>query len=422
MAKFLSFFLVLLLIGFSSTTFARDKYFYSAEQCNKLSDPSADRIIEIEEMFQDLLKFSGLKGSYYLCPITSSIAYATNAGGLEESILIIDQHIAYNSRFMRTLRDEVGYWGVYGILAHELAHHHLGHTRDGRGSNPKTELEADFLAGKLMQLSGASVENAVILPSQPFLQNGGRTHPMGRDRIVAFRNGWRQGCQTKSTPQCANHVKKAAVIEDDPNYQETNFYLQFMRLSESYKGRTITDEYCKLYTKVSLQQTKRNKTQRCGYLVDTHAKNRWSTDTAGQYGWCMSISAHASGKEVWLRESALKHCIQVEPVLKQQKSQKKLACSTGSAMHKAAARGNSKFIKECLIAGADVNLRESKRWTPLHSAARNGQLAMVKLLIKQKAQINPKDASQRTPLDQAILAKHNQVAAYLRSKGGVTRP
>lgn len=290
---------------------ANDKYFYDAAQCSKLGLIPGKRLVEVEEMFQSILEYSGLKGNYYLCPTQYfSKAFAFDPASMENRVSVRGQFIGYDSDFMQTMRNKkVGYWTVYGILAHELAHHKLGHTATGRGSHPGTELRADRMAGELMQMSGASLADTISLPSMPFLQNGGRTHPSGSQRIVAFKGGWASGCQKKPGPQCPGFKATKEVVVDDKNYAETPGYLQLRRLAEQLKGTTVTQAYCRLYAGVGVKQTQRNNQHKCGYLVDASNNSRWSLDFTGQYNWCLTASAHATDKENRFREKRLKTCL-----------------------------------------------------------------------------------------------------------------
>lgn len=290
---------------------AQNNYLYDEKQCKKLERLPAQRLIEIEEIFETLIEASGKKGNFFLCPIVQQDgAFAVNAPALEGNVVFQGQFIGYNSRFMSVIRERIGYWGETAIIAHELGHHVLGHTLIQGESNPKIELEADYFAGQLMQKTGASLNNALFLPSQPFMQNGGTTHPDGQQRIDAFNAGWLDGCKKHPTNQCP-HQKPAPPnkIIDDPNYLETFGYLALLEMAQQLKGKQITKRYCKQYVDVSLQQVKRNHRHHCGNLIDSYDSSRWSTNDVGQFKWCMSASAYASEKEAIFREKQLKQCI-----------------------------------------------------------------------------------------------------------------
>ena len=83
--------------------------------------------------------------------------------------------------------------------------------------------------------------------------------------------------------------------------------------------------------------------------------------------------------------------------------------------------GNIEAVKQHLAAGADVNAKDSVRWTPLHHAAFEGYKEIAELLIAKGADVNAKDDRLRkTPLDQAIRHKHPEIADLLRKHGGKT--
>jgi ankyrin repeat protein len=52
----------------------------------------------------------------------------------------------------------------------------------------------------------------------------------------------------------------------------------------------------------------------------------------------------------------------------------------------------------------------------LHEAAANGDLPMVKLLVERESDLEARDDDGKSPLDYAIERKHDEVAAYLRSR------
>jgi ankyrin repeat protein len=67
--------------------------------------------------------------------------------------------------------------------------------------------------------------------------------------------------------------------------------------------------------------------------------------------------------------------------------------------------------------GADMNVRDSIRKTPLHDAAYNGKFQIVKYLISQGADINTKEINGNSPLHDALINKKIEIAKYLISNG-----
>lgn len=91
-----------------------------------------------------------------------------------------------------------------------------------------------------------------------------------------------------------------------------------------------------------------------------------------------------------------------------------------------ASNWNKIEIAKLLISkGAKVNARDRSGWTSLHWASFEGGAEVVELLISKGAEKNAKTTQPwsifptgSTPLDIAEKAKHYDMAAFLKSKGG----
>ena len=90
------------------------------------------------------------------------------------------------------------------------------------------------------------------------------------------------------------------------------------------------------------------------------------------------------------------------------------------SIHGAAKAGNIEAVKQHMAAGADVNAKDSLRWTPLHWATYYGRKEIAELLIAAGADVNAKRPGGSTPLDQAINRKSFETADLLRKHGGKT--
>ena len=84
------------------------------------------------------------------------------------------------------------------------------------------------------------------------------------------------------------------------------------------------------------------------------------------------------------------------------------------ALLDAAEKGNIEAVKQHLAAGADVNAKDQRRWTPLHHAAYEGHKQVAELLIAAGADVN---AGDMTPLHWAANRGHEEVAELLIAKG-----
>jgi hypothetical protein len=142
----------------------------------------------------------------------------------------------------------------------------------------------------------------------------------------------------------------------------------------------------------------------------------------------------------------------VEPVAEAASPEPPTAKAPDISIWDAAEDGNIEAVKQHLASGADVNVKDTNRWTPLHYAAWKGHKKIVvtliakgadvnaknrygtplhlpagsghkdiaKLLIANGADVNVKDVGGDTPLDWAINRNHPEIADLLRKSGGKT--
>lgn len=116
-----------------------------------------------------------------------------NVLNIEATIKHKKKYILYNSGFISSLnsvsRDN---WAVIALIAHEMGHHIIGHTKKKGGSKPHLELEADEYAGAVLYKLGATLEQSQNVMFFIAKAGSSRTHP-GRDaRLIAIEKGWRR--------------------------------------------------------------------------------------------------------------------------------------------------------------------------------------------------------------------------------------
>ena len=80
----------------------------------------------------------------------------------------------------------------------------------------------------------------------------------------------------------------------------------------------------------------------------------------------------------------------------------------------AAAGGDIEAVKEFLVAGTDVNVKDGWGWTPLHNAAWWGHKEIAELLLANGADVDAKDEDGYTPLH---FAGNKEVAKLLIAEG-----
>jgi predicted Fe-Mo cluster-binding NifX family protein len=105
------------------------------------------------------------------------------------------RYLLYNLGFLKQIEESSHTeWGPMGILAHEIAHHLLGHMIEHSITSPLLELEADHFAGFILCRMNATLEQAQSGFSV-FADIAGpdSTHPRRTLRLEAVRKGWEDG-------------------------------------------------------------------------------------------------------------------------------------------------------------------------------------------------------------------------------------
>ncbi len=90
-----------------------------------------------------------------------------------------------------------------------------------------------------------------------------------------------------------------------------------------------------------------------------------------------------------------------------------------SALHSATAAGRLEIAQVLLANGANPNLKADQDFRPLHEAAANGRLEFAEALLEAGADINARTADGKTPVAFALEHKKEEMAAFLRSRGGL---
>ncbi|KAM6430601.1 ankyrin repeat domain-containing protein 11 isoform 2-T5 [Liasis olivaceus] len=87
-------------------------------------------------------------------------------------------------------------------------------------------------------------------------------------------------------------------------------------------------------------------------------------------------------------------------------------------LHRAAIRGDARRVKELIIEGADVNVKDFAGWTALHEACNRGYYDVAKQLLAAGAEVNTKGLDDDTPLHDAASNGHYKVVKLLLHYGG----
>merc|ERR1711971_553966 len=86
-------------------------------------------------------------------------------------------------------------------------------------------------------------------------------------------------------------------------------------------------------------------------------------------------------------------------------------------LHLAAMNKHSETVKLLIAAGAPVQKRNRKEWTPLDSAAMSGCPKSCKLLLDNNSPLEPRDRNNQTPLHMAAMHGHCSVVQLLLDRG-----
>ena len=76
------------------------------------------------------------------------------------------------------------------------------------------------------------------------------------------------------------------------------------------------------------------------------------------------------------------------------------------------------MAKALTEAGANLEAKDGRGWTPLHLAAFSRQAPTIKVLLKAGADPEPIAKDLMSPRDIAEMKGHNEIAEILRRAGG----
>jgi hypothetical protein len=117
--------------------------------------------------------------------------------------------IAYNPAFISSVLDSTRTdWAAVSILAHEIAHHLLGHTLDPDAVHPGDELACDRYSGFILQRMGSALEESLAAIDVAGNVHGTLRHPPRHARRMAIAQGW------KDAHRLLNHEAEEPFVVD----------------------------------------------------------------------------------------------------------------------------------------------------------------------------------------------------------------
>jgi hypothetical protein len=146
-------------------------------------DPSneADRIVA------EIVNAVSLAKNFTVKSSNVKNALATTVSG--------QRYILYSTGFLEKFKsDAKTRWAAYSVLAHEIGHHLNGHnfSETEPARRKRMELEADKFSGGVLQLLGASLDEAQAGIETFGLEGETRTHPPRSARREAIASGWKK--------------------------------------------------------------------------------------------------------------------------------------------------------------------------------------------------------------------------------------
>jgi len=159
---------------------------YAGSNGNIKQAPVYNLPIEVpaaSQLLSEILRISGLEDEFEL--------KEANVSNLEASISHGKKYILYNPGYITWLNNTTkNKWATLTLLAHEVGHHVLGHTKRLSGSKPKLELKSDEFAGNILYQLGATLEETQEVMYHIAKAKKSKTHPSRSSRLDALEKGW----------------------------------------------------------------------------------------------------------------------------------------------------------------------------------------------------------------------------------------
>ncbi len=175
-----------------------------------------------KEAVYQIIQYSGLEANFVVLEndeVKTAIAYIKNK----------KRYVEYNPQFIASIADSSKTdWSAISILAHEIAHHLLGHTLDPGKVSPGDELACDKYSGFILRSMGASLPQSLAAMQIAGDPHGTKTHPPAAARLKAIEQGWRdpdrlasQGNQFELTRE-ESFTHRLRFLRDENNYYVTH--------------------------------------------------------------------------------------------------------------------------------------------------------------------------------------------------------
>jgi len=131
-----------------------------------------------------IVRFSGLQPDFV---VRENAAIPTAIAFIKGHKRCIEYNPSVIAGIMDSARTD---WSAVSILAHEIAHHLLGHTLETGKRNPGDELACDLYSGFILNAMGATLDESLAAMRVVGHKLDTLHHPSKEARLEAIRQGW----------------------------------------------------------------------------------------------------------------------------------------------------------------------------------------------------------------------------------------
>ncbi len=131
-----------------------------------------------------IVRYSGLQPNFI---VRENTAVPTAIAFIKARKRCIEYNPAVIAGIVDSARTD---WSAVSILAHEIAHHLLGHTLDPGRRHPGDELACDLWSGFILNAMGATLEESLSAMRVSGHALDTLRHPQKEARLEAIRQGW----------------------------------------------------------------------------------------------------------------------------------------------------------------------------------------------------------------------------------------
>jgi len=195
--------------------------------------PNNEPNLEIESIVKEIIDLMGVKKRFVLVECN----YVSNCSAVKFNGV---RYILYDKYFLQSLASRTKNWSNYFILAHEIAHHTLGHTdllETDLSKRRERELEADEFAAYTLCMLGSTIyeaKEAIKLISRN-IDDKRETHPSQNKRIISIEKGFEDA--SNNNPAIISYRNSSSEIESFfykaiDSYRNRDYYTSINNFTE----------------------------------------------------------------------------------------------------------------------------------------------------------------------------------------------